>query len=170
MRRQLRRDVRVLRYWAFVSTALLLFVSSVVVFSQAQRTVTRFDEISVERINVVERDGSVRLVIANGTRQADAVIDGRVIVSAIRRLSAAARDRHRPGVVLRLEQRNASAQHVRARAKRYSGFGVGVTRVVEAAIVDIRIELDAGRKREAEKTLHRTYRAQNVGLHRYSLQ
>jgi hypothetical protein len=36
--------------------------------------------------------------------------------------------------------------------------------VVEA-VVDIGIELDAGRKSEAEKTLHPTHRAQNVGLH-----
>ena len=79
MTRRLRREIRVLRYWAFATTMLLL-VSSVAVFSQTARGGTRFDEITVERINVVERDGSVRLVIANGTRQADAVIDGRVIV------------------------------------------------------------------------------------------
>jgi hypothetical protein len=79
MRRQLRRDLRLLKIWALTSTGLLLAFGSAAVFTQATGG-TKFDEISVERINIVERDGRVRLVIANGARQADAVIDGRVIV------------------------------------------------------------------------------------------
>jgi len=91
--------------------------------------------------------------------------DAAKAAGATGRLSAAAGDSHRPGVVLWLEERNGSAQQVRSRAKRDSGFGVRVAWVVKATIVDVWIQLDAGRKREAEKTLHRTHGAQDVGLH-----
>jgi hypothetical protein len=40
----------------------------------------RFTEIDVERINIVDADGTVRLVIANQARQADTRIDGEVIL------------------------------------------------------------------------------------------
>ena len=38
-----------------------------------------FEEIDVERINVVESDGTTKIVIANGARQADVVLEGQVI-------------------------------------------------------------------------------------------
>ena len=38
-----------------------------------------FGEITVERINVVEADGTLKLVIANSDRQADVVIDGQFV-------------------------------------------------------------------------------------------
>lgn len=38
-----------------------------------------FEEIEVQRINVVEPDGTKKIVIANGARQADVVIEGQVI-------------------------------------------------------------------------------------------
>src|SRR5258708_38060228 len=40
----------------------------------------RFDEIDVQRINIVERDGRVRLVIANTDRQAVTTIGGKEIL------------------------------------------------------------------------------------------
>jgi hypothetical protein len=80
MEQRLRRDIRLLRLWAFASTGLLLVLSAAV-FTQTRVGGDRFDEITVERINIVERDGRLRMVIANGARQADAVIDGRVIVA-----------------------------------------------------------------------------------------
>ena len=78
MRRTLRRDLRLLQAWVMVTTvgAAVLGVSWL---GEAQSTRTRFEEIDVERINIVESDGSVRLVISNAARQADAVIAGRVI-------------------------------------------------------------------------------------------
>jgi hypothetical protein len=79
MKHRLRRELRLLQAWVVAATAGLV-VLGVSWLGEAQATRTRFTEIDVERINVVESDGRVRLVIANGARQADAVIDGRVIV------------------------------------------------------------------------------------------
>jgi hypothetical protein len=79
MKRKLRRDLRLLQAWVVAATAGLV-VLGVSWLGEAQTPRTRFTEIDVERINIVESDGTVRLVIANGARQADAVIDGRVIV------------------------------------------------------------------------------------------
>ena len=42
-------------------------------------SVTEFDEITVHRINVVEADGTTRLVLSNSERQAQVVVDGQVI-------------------------------------------------------------------------------------------
>jgi hypothetical protein len=78
MKRTLRRDVRLLQAWVVVATAGLV-VLGVSWLGEAQTARTRFEEIDVERINVVESDGTVRLVISNSARQADAVIAGRVI-------------------------------------------------------------------------------------------
>jgi hypothetical protein len=77
MKRKLRRDIQLLKLWAFASTGILI-ASAATVLAQGQSG-TRFDEINVERINIVERDGRVRLVLANSARQADAVVDGRVL-------------------------------------------------------------------------------------------
>jgi hypothetical protein len=66
------RDVRALRLYAFV-TAPLLVVLTVGAFTQKQR----FGEIDVQRINVIEPDGKVRMVISNKTRAPDAVLGGK---------------------------------------------------------------------------------------------
>jgi hypothetical protein len=79
MKRRLRRDIRLLQISVLASLSGLA-VLGVGVLGEAQTTRTRFEEIDVERINIVESDGRVRLVLANGARQADAVIDGRVLV------------------------------------------------------------------------------------------
>ena len=55
-------ETRALRVYAATITIVLL-AAVLMGFSQNQRT--HFAEIDVERINVVEKDGRVRLVIAN---------------------------------------------------------------------------------------------------------
>jgi len=67
----LRTEVRRLRRLS-MATALALLVVAAAGF--VGRHSTKFDEIDVERINVVEKDGSVRLVIAN-TPRSPAVMD-----------------------------------------------------------------------------------------------
>jgi len=79
MRRTLRRELRLLRAWVLASAGGLIVLGASWL-TEAQTTRTRFEEIDVERINIVESDGRVRLVIANGERQADATIGGRVLV------------------------------------------------------------------------------------------
>ena len=79
MKRNLRRELRLLQAWVVAATTGLAILGTSWL-GEAQATRTRFTEIDVERINIVESDGRVRLVVANGARQADAVMDGRVIV------------------------------------------------------------------------------------------
>jgi hypothetical protein len=55
---------------AFALGALCVAVLS---FSQRQH----FDEINVERINVVEKDGTLRMTLSNGARMPDPVIGGK---------------------------------------------------------------------------------------------
>ena len=78
MRSRIRRDLRLLKTYAAVSS-LALVVVSVAAFRQATPSVTEFDEINVHRINIVEADGRTRLVLSNSERQAQAVIDGQVL-------------------------------------------------------------------------------------------
>jgi hypothetical protein len=66
-------------------SGLGLVLVSVAAFRQAAPPRQKFDEIDVERINVVEKDGRVRLVIANSARQAVTVVDGRQILPARKR-------------------------------------------------------------------------------------
>jgi hypothetical protein len=64
MAHRLRRELRLLRAHAFVSTSLLI-VLLLAGFLQARQR-TRFTEIDVERINIVEPDGKLRMVVSNG--------------------------------------------------------------------------------------------------------
>lgn len=69
----LQRRVRFLEAYAAASLAIFS-VSALSAFKQAGRT---FDEISVERLNVVEKNGRLRAVIANTDRMPDPVVDGK---------------------------------------------------------------------------------------------
>lgn len=73
MSEKLERDVRFLKRYAIVST--LLFAGTVLAAFQQNRR-TKFDEIDVERINVVEPDGKLRLVISNRPRSIGPIYKG----------------------------------------------------------------------------------------------
>src|SRR5947209_4248344 len=77
--RTLRRDLRFLKAYAAGSTVVIVFLTGGA-FLQPPASRQKFGEIDVERINVVENDGRVRLVIANAARQAVTVIDGKQIL------------------------------------------------------------------------------------------
>ena len=74
---KLQRDVRLLKAYALIVT-LLVGVLIFVGFSQASQK-TKFTEIDVERLNIVEKDGKLKMVISNGERQHPGVIDGRTL-------------------------------------------------------------------------------------------
>ena len=76
--RRLSRDLRLLRAWAAVS-ALLVVLLAATAFRQVSAPARNWGEISVERINVVDADGTLRLVIANKDRMHPGVMDGKVI-------------------------------------------------------------------------------------------
>jgi hypothetical protein len=62
---RLKREVRLLKGYV-LAVLLLLGTISLAAFHQAGRT--RFSEIDVERLNVIEKDGTLRLAIANPER------------------------------------------------------------------------------------------------------
>ena len=70
-----RRELRLLKGYALLSMPVLLMLS-VAAFQQAGQQ-TRFDVIDVERINVIEKDGTLRLTISNRDRLPDPVIGGK---------------------------------------------------------------------------------------------
>ncbi|MBD2769505.1 hypothetical protein IC235_16575 [Hymenobacter sp. BT664] len=77
MEKKIQQDVRFLKAYAGLSTLLLggLLVSS---FTGSE-TPTTFGEINVERINVVEKDGKLGMIIANHERFPDAVVGGKQV-------------------------------------------------------------------------------------------
>jgi hypothetical protein len=60
---------------AYAAVSLLIF--GVLAFSAFVQTKQKYDEISVERINVVEKNGQLRAVIANTDRMPAPIIDGK---------------------------------------------------------------------------------------------
>ena len=73
MRHSLRRQFLFLRLYA-LATSLILIVLAAAAFRQAAPQ--KFGEISVERINVVDADGTLRMVISNKDRMHPGVMDG----------------------------------------------------------------------------------------------
>lgn len=74
MRSKLERDVLALKAYAAIATLVLLGLA-MTGFGPTPDQV-EFGEIDVERINVVEADGRLRLVISNRARQHPGVVDG----------------------------------------------------------------------------------------------
>lgn len=75
MAHRLRRELRLLRAHAFITSSLLI-VFLLAGFLQAARR-TRFTEIDVERINIVEPNGKLRMVISNRPRSIGPVYKGK---------------------------------------------------------------------------------------------
>src|ERR1043166_9894846 len=71
----LERDVRFLKRYA-VATTIMLGLVTVAAFTR-QGTKTKFDEIDVERINIVERNGTLRLVLSNRDRSPPPIYKGK---------------------------------------------------------------------------------------------
>jgi hypothetical protein len=77
MRRRLRRELRLLQASTFLSVSCVALVA-VTAFRQPE-TQQKFGEITVERINVVDANGTLRLVVANKDRMHPGVLDGKTI-------------------------------------------------------------------------------------------
>lgn len=77
METRLEREVRFLKIYAGALTLLCAAVALTAFAPQQRRQ--KFEEIDVERINVVEKDGRLRLVVSNRERQTPVVVDGRTI-------------------------------------------------------------------------------------------
>ncbi len=72
---QVRRELRILKGYAIVITVLLGTIS-VTAFRQSSQK-QRFAEIDVERINVVEKNGNLRMVISNRERSIGPIYKGK---------------------------------------------------------------------------------------------
>ncbi len=77
MRTSLRRELRFLRLYA-IGTSLVMVVLCASAFQQATR-VGNMGEINVERINVFDKDGTLRMVISNKDRMHPGIMDGQLI-------------------------------------------------------------------------------------------
>jgi hypothetical protein len=69
------KELRLFKIYSTVTTVLIA-VLALSAF-RAERKTTKFDEVDVERINVVEKDGRLRLVISNADRFPDPVMNGK---------------------------------------------------------------------------------------------
>ncbi len=76
METKLEKDVRFLKIYAVGST-LLLAVFFLSAFALENKKM-KFEEIDVERINVVEKDGRLRMVISNKERQHPGMVEGKL--------------------------------------------------------------------------------------------
>jgi hypothetical protein len=74
MRRRIRRDLQAMRALALLNALAFVFVVSAAL---RQRTASQtFEEITVQRLNVVDANGTLRLVAANKDRMHHGVMDG----------------------------------------------------------------------------------------------
>jgi hypothetical protein len=77
METKLQRDVRLLKAYSLVITILFAVIAFTSISHADQKT--KFEEIDVERINIVEKDGKLKLVISNSERQHPGVVDGKTL-------------------------------------------------------------------------------------------
>lgn len=77
MENKLQRDVTFLKAYSILITVLLGVIAFSAIGQANQKT--KFDEIDVERINIVEKDGKLKMVISNAERQHPGIIDGKML-------------------------------------------------------------------------------------------
>ena len=77
MTRWIRLELRILRAYVVVSAGALLVVALAAVGQPAGPQ--NFGEITVQRINVVDADGTLRMVLSNKDRMHSGVLDGKTI-------------------------------------------------------------------------------------------
>ena len=70
---RIEKRLRILEIYA-ASSLILISALAIMAFAPQKRS---FSEIDVERLNVVEKNGRLRLVIANSSRMPDPVVDGK---------------------------------------------------------------------------------------------
>lgn len=74
MIRSFRRQFRFLQAWAVLSALLFVFLAAAALGQPAGAQ--KMDELTLQRLNVVDADGTLRLVIANKDRMHPGVMDG----------------------------------------------------------------------------------------------
>jgi len=77
MTRRLRRQIRLMQAYIGCSFLILLFFAAAAMTQS--NTTQRVDELTVQRLNVVDANGTLRLVLSNKDRMHPGVIDGKTI-------------------------------------------------------------------------------------------
>lgn len=77
MKTKIEKEVKYLKVYAV--TTLLVFFFLMLSSFISQNKNKKFDEIDVERINIIETDGSLKMVISNEARQHPGIVDGKII-------------------------------------------------------------------------------------------
>ena len=77
MNSKLEKEVRFLKRYVLVSSLLIAALAFMAFASPEQNQ--KFEEIDVERINIVEKDGQLKMVISNKARQHPGIVNGKVI-------------------------------------------------------------------------------------------
>lgn len=72
---KLLREIKALKIYSLVLTVIFL----IFIFSSFVSNNKRFTEIDVERINIIEKDGSLKMVISNQERQHPGIANGKII-------------------------------------------------------------------------------------------
>ena len=72
----LEKDIRILKSYSLVLTILFLTMLAYLFISKPHK---KFTEIDVERINIIEKNGDLRMVLSNQERQHPGILNGKVI-------------------------------------------------------------------------------------------
>lgn len=75
---KLEKELIFLKRYVLVSSAVILTLIFMALKAPQQNQ--KFEEIDVERINIVEKDGQLKMVISNKARQHPGIVNGKVIV------------------------------------------------------------------------------------------
>jgi len=71
------KQLRWLKIYAVIST--IVFAGFLSLAFKQNAKPQRFEEIDVERINIIEKNGTLRLVISNAQRQHPGIVDGKMV-------------------------------------------------------------------------------------------
>ena len=77
MESKLEKEVRFLKVYAIIATIIFLVIIASAFTLQNKKQ--KFEEIDVERINIVEKDGKLKMVISNRERQHPGIVDGKLM-------------------------------------------------------------------------------------------
>lgn len=111
METKFEKELRLLKGYAVAST-LLFAVFAFAAFAYSSRK-QKFEEIDVERINVVEKDGKLKMVISNRERQPDPITAGKILP----------RDGKSPGMIFYNDQGDECGGLIFSGQKKEGGYG-----------------------------------------------
>ncbi|MCZ4223372.1 hypothetical protein [Pedobacter rhodius] len=77
---KMKKDLRLLKWYAVTMTSILLVTG---MFAFTGSNIPHFKEISAERINIIEKDGKLRMVISNKSRSPEVMAYGKGFTPSI---------------------------------------------------------------------------------------